>query len=201
MTESILAALASRKTVRARALVVFPMILLAAAGCSLLSDFGYQTEKANKLVLAANAALEDSRDRLSKNNPSLNEIDQASQAKTMSDFERLRSLAKETLPDIEKATQGYTDAAGKLDEASKLKLRDKYKEYLEVRGQAVRKGGELIETMAGMLAALVESNSPDDYQNRAAKLAQRIYELKKESEDLTAKANDIHEQNKEVFVK
>ena len=107
--------------------------------------------------------------------------------------------AKAIIANLEKARDGYTDAGNKFLEASKLKLQDKFKEYLDAKGQEMKKRGEMTGALIAEPQALIDSNNHTDYEKKASDATAKFQGLKKEADDLESKANKIYEENKSLF--
>src|ERR1051326_7841714 len=126
---------------KVRHVVLFCMLALAlgfAAACNF-----YETGKANKLVDAANAAIKDANDQSQKGTSQLEAMQSSvPQIEDEQGLEKARATAKEIITSLEKARDGYTEAGNKFLEASKLKLQDKFKEYLDFKGKEMKKRGE-----------------------------------------------------------
>src|SRR6266480_2799412 len=94
----------------------------------------YDTDKANKLVDEANIAIREANDNIDKGGNKLTDLDNAiPRVRSENDLERLRAVAKEIIPTIEKARDKFKEAGGKFEQASKLNLQDKFKEYLNAK--------------------------------------------------------------------
>jgi hypothetical protein len=173
------------------------MIVLA----SLLSACTvYETDKANKFVDEANVAITDANDKLEKGNGKLVELEKAvPDIETDEDLEKARGLAKESIPMLEKARDQYKAASGKFEDASKLKLQDKFKEYLDLKAKEMKKRSEIADQMLGEPQALIKSDSKQEYQKLVEELVAKIKVLRTDAEDLATKAEKIISDNKEIF--
>jgi F0F1-type ATP synthase membrane subunit b/b' len=179
---------------KARAVVLSCVLTLAlgfAAACNM-----YETDKANKLVDAANASIKDANDKANTGTTKLQEMETAvPQIEDEQELEKWRTEAKAIIANLEKARDGYTDAGNKFTEASKLKLQDKFKEYLDFKGKEMKKRGEMTDALIGEPRALIDG----DYQKKVADVTTKFQSLKKEAEDLESKADKILEENKAMF--
>ena len=98
-------------------------------GVVLACSFGDETEKANKLVNEGNAAIEQGKKYVADAEEKKSKMLQTPVAQLAD----ARTLAREAIRAYEQAEQKAKEAAGKFDEASKLKIGDKFKEYLSLK--------------------------------------------------------------------
>src|SRR5258708_565737 len=122
---------------------VMALLLLVAA--VLACSSGNETEKANKIGDEGNAAVEEGKkyyiDAEAKKEAMLQtNVRQLAEART---------LAKEAIAAYDKAEEKCKEAAKKYDEASKLKISDKFKEYLGIKVREYNKRAELCEAAKG----------------------------------------------------
>ena len=149
--------------VKAVGLICVLVLVVGLAGCKF-----YETDKANKLVDAANVSIKDANDRADKGTNKLQELETgALQAEDQEAWTKWQTEAKTIIADLEKARDSYTDAGSKFLEASKLKLQDKFKEYLDAKGNEMKvndvNGNET--TLAKIYDAYINSpitNTPAD---------------------------------------
>ena len=179
--------------------VVILCVCALALGFAAACNF-YETDKANKLVDAANTSIKDANDKAEKGINKLDELDTAvKQIEDEATLEKARATAKSIIADLEKAKDGFTDAGNKFEEASKLKLQDKFKEYLETKGKEMKKRGELAAALLSKPQALIDSTNQEDYQKKLEPVGAKVQSLQKEADDLAAKADKIYEENKAMF--
>src|SRR5689334_19421327 len=158
------------------------LVLGLAAGCKL-----YETDKANKLVDAANVSIKDANDRADKGANKLQELETAAMGDEDEEaWTQWQGEAKGIIADLEKARDGYTDAGNKFLEASKVKLQDKFKEYLGAKGNEMKKRGEMGAALIGEPQALIDTSNPHDFQAKATESIKKVQSLKKEADDLEA---------------
>jgi hypothetical protein len=160
----------------------------------------YETDKANKLVDEANVAITDANDKIEKGNGKLVELEKAvPDIEGEEDLEKARGIAKEAVPMLEKARDQYKAASGKFEDASKLKLQDKFKEYLDLKAKEMKKRSDIADQMLGEPQALIKSDSKQEYQKLVDELVAKLKVLRTEAEDLAVKAEKITADNKEIF--
>lgn len=176
---------------------VLALAMGLAAGCNF-----YETDKANKLVDAANVSIKDANDKAQNCPTRVEQLDDAvDKIEDEEGLAKLRDQAKALVADLQKGQDGYTDAGNKFLEASKLKLQDKYKEYLDAKGQEMKKRGEMCTTLTGVPQALIDSNTKEQYQQKAREAVVKYQSLQKEADDLEAKATKIFKENESIFRK
>jgi hypothetical protein len=160
----------------------------------------YETDKANKLVDAANAAITDANGNMQKGNSQLIEIEQAiPNIDSDSGLEAQRAKAKDVISLLEKARDKYKEAGGKFEDASKLKVQDKFKDYLDTKGKEMKKRGDLVAALLEEPQAFLASSNREDYNAKVPAIVNKVKDLKKEADDLAAKADKIHDDNKDIF--
>ena len=179
------------------ALLAFMLMAAFVLACSSL---GNETEKANKLVDEGNKLVEEG-----------NKLGEDAQAKfkeisdNMSDFpdnrEDLRQPSEELTEIIDKGSAKFREASKKFDEASKLKLDDKFKEYLSLKSQEFNKHAEHIEALKGIPQAIMDPAIKDGpaLNKKLTSVNTSVEKVGKEWKDLEAKANKVREDNKDKF--
>ena len=174
---------------------IMALFLLVAA--VLACSSGNETEKANKLVDEGNAAVNDvqtfATEGLEKNEKMLQT--------NVAELAEARTLAKESIAAFDKAETKCKQAAAKYGEASKLKISDKFKEYLGIKVKEFNKRAELMETAKATPQALIDSESRDSFISRAKENDAKIEKLRKEAEDLGAQAKKLEADNPDMFKK
>ena len=181
------------------ALLAFMLMVAFVLACSSL---GNETEKANKLVDEGNALVEEGnklgQDAAAKNKELFDNIEDFP-----SNREDLKKPAKELSDIIDKGTEKFRDAAKKFDEASKLKLDDKFKEYLSLKSQEFNKHADHIEALKGIPNAVMDESVKDlrALNTKITAVNQQVEKVGKEWKDLEAKADKVREENKDKFKK
>jgi len=98
-------------------------------GIVLACSVGYETEKANKLVAEGNAAIDEGKKYFADAEEKKTRMLQTD----VSHLADARAIAREAIREYEEAEQKAKEAAGKFEEASKLKLSDNFKQYLALK--------------------------------------------------------------------
>ena len=174
---------------------MFIALLLLIAVVLACSSGGNETEKANKLVDEGNSAVQEAK-------KDLTEAEQLKQKMLKTDVSHLddaRSTAKEAIAAYEKAEAKCKEAAAKYDEASRLKLNDKFKEYLTLKVKEYNKRVELVQTAKGVPQALIDSESRQGWITKANTVNERVDQLSKEADDIGAQAEKIQKDNPDIF--
>jgi len=175
---------------------LFTGLLLVAVvlACNKTAD---ETDKANKLVDEGNAVVQDGKKFLTDA-----EEKKATMLRTnVSQLAEARTLANESIRAYDQAEEKCKDAAAKYGEASKLKINDKFKEYLARKVKEYNKRAELGDTLKATPQALIESQSRSSFISRANAATEKAERLGKEADDLSAQAEKIQKDNPDSFKK
>ena len=170
------------------ALFVLVAAVLACSG-------GNETEKANKLVDEGNTAVKDGKQFVTEGEEKKQKMLQTNVA----ELAEARTLAKEAIAAYDKAEAKCKEAAAKYDEASKLKIGEKFKEYLGVKVKEYNKRAEILETAKGTPQALIDSESRTSFITRANENNEKVDKLSKEADDLAAQATKLEKDNPNMF--
>jgi hypothetical protein len=172
---------------------VMAVVLLIAA--VLACSSGNETEKANKLVDEGNSAVQEAKKHVTE----AEQLKQKMLANDVAHLEEARSTAKDAIAAYEKAEAKCKEAAAKYDEASRLKLNDKFKEYLALKVKEYNKRAELVQTAKGVPQALIDSESREGWIKKASSVNEKVTQLGKEADDLGAQADKIQKDNPDIF--
>ncbi len=175
------------------ALIALAVLLAFVLACNSSNDL----EQANKLVSEGNAAIDEGNklatDASAKNDKLFDGMTDDFEA----DKERLAPTAKEAVDGMTKSAEKYRDASKKFDEASKLKVDDKFKEYLSLKSQEFSKRAEQMDVAKGNAQAVLDSSDKASVIAKIGENKTRLEKLNKESDDLQAKADKIRADNKD----
>jgi len=174
------------------ALLALSLLIAIVLACS---SGGNETEKANKLVDEGNAAVQDAK-------KSITEAEDLKQKMLHTDVSQLaeaRATAKDAIAAYEKAETKCKDAAAKYDEASRMKLNDKFKEYLALKVKEYNKRGEMVAMAKGVPQALIDSESREGWVNKANEVNAKVDKLRQEADDIAAQADKIQKDNPDIF--
>ncbi|HXL80050.1 MAG TPA: hypothetical protein VN951_04165 [Pyrinomonadaceae bacterium] len=173
---------------------VMAMLLLVAAvlACSSMGD---ETEKANKLVNEGNAAVQEAKKYVTD----AEEKKQTMLQTKVAQLAEARALAKEVIAAYDKAEDKCKEAAKKYEEASKLKIKDKFKEYLALKVKEYNKRAEIVETAKGLPQGLLDSESRASFISRVNATNEKVDQLTKEADDIGAQADELQKDNPDSF--
>ncbi len=171
------------------ALLLLVGVVLA---CSAASD---ETTKANKLVDEGNAAVQEAKKYVTD----AEGLKQKMLQMDVSHLADARATAKEAIQAYDKAKEKCKDASKKYEEASKLKIKDKFKEYLALKVKEYDKRAELVETAKGTPQALIDAKTRSSFVGMANANNERVDRLSKEADDLAAQSEKLQKDNADIF--
>ncbi len=174
------------------AFLALSLLILVVLACS---SGGNETEKANKLVDEGNAAVQEAKKSISE----AEDLKQKMLHTDVSQLAEARATAKDAIAAYEKAEAKCKDAAAKYDEASRLKLNDKFKEYLSLKVKEYNKRGEMVATAKGVPQALIDSESREGWIKKANDVNDKVDKLRQEADDIAAQADKIQKDNPDIF--
>lgn len=159
-----------------------------------------ETEKANKLIAEANTAIDAG--NLSaiaagkKNDWIFQEIRDTTFA---DDKVRLKDAATETVSGFHQSAARFREAAGKFEEAGRLRVNDKFKEYLLLKSQEFNRNAAKMEAAAAIPQAVLDSDTIEQLRQRFNENKTRYEELEKEAKELADRAEKVRADNKDQF--
>jgi len=171
------------------------MLVAAVLACS----SGMETEKANKIGDEGNAAVAEAKKFYSDAEAKKDSMLQSKL--TRAGVAEARTLAKEAIASYDKAEEKCKEAAKKYDEASKLKISDKFKEYLGIKVREYNKRAELCEAAKGTPQALIDSESRSSFVGRANVNNGRVSQLLKDADEIAGQAKKLEADNPDMFKK
>ncbi len=167
------------------------LLLSAVLACSV----GDETSKANKIVQEGNAAVQEAK-------AFVTEAEELKQKMLQMDVAQLadaRATAKEAVTAYDKAKDKCKEASSKYEEASKLKIGDKFKEYLSFKVKEYDKRAELVETAKGTPQALIDSENRASFVEQANATNAKVEKLSKEADDFATQADKVQKENPDIF--
>jgi len=175
-------------------LAILTMIFIGLA-CS--SD---DTTKANEVVHDANKFVATANESVVKASTKYDEYEGKVDAiKNDKDLENVRALAKELLPLYDSMSENFTKAGAKFDEASKLKIKEKHKEYLETKAKEMKLRGEYSAELKKIPQALIDSSGEKAYRDAVSSIAEKVNKMTTEAKDLGEKATKIQTDNPDIM--
>jgi hypothetical protein len=173
------------------AVMALLILVVAVLACS----SGDETEKANKLVDEGNSAVKEAK----KHVADAEEKKQKMLKTPVAELEDARATAKEAIAAYDKAKEQCKEASKKYEEASKLKVKEKFKEYLTLKMKEWDKRAEVVETAKGTPQALIDSQSRESFISMANANNERVDRLNKEADDLAEQADKLQKDNPDIF--
>ncbi len=85
--------------------------------------------------------------------------------KGASDLEKARSVAKDLIKEYDIVIENFKKAADKFDEASKLKIKDKHKEYLELKAKEMKLRSDYTAEARKVPQTLIDSDSKSTFND------------------------------------
>ena len=184
-----------RTSVRNLAGTLFALFIVLGIGlaCSGTSD---ETDKANKLVDDGNSAVTDGKKFMTDAQEKITTMMGTEVPQHLSDA---RTLANEAIRLYGQAEDKCKAAASKYDEASKLKIDDKFKDYLATKVKEYNKRADLIEALKEVPQALIDAHDRNAFTSRANAANQKAESISKEADDLADQAEKIRKDNPNSF--
>lgn len=175
-----------------------PLLALAILVAAVLACSGgknNEVDKANKLVEEGNVAVQEAKKFVTEA-----EEKKSQMLKTpVSQLAQARVLAAESVAAYGRAKDKATEAARKYDEASRLKINEKFRDYLILKAKEYNKRAEVVETAKDTPQAVIESTNRSSFVIRANANNQKVAQLVKEADDLAAQADKLQKDNPDIF--
>lgn len=164
---------------------------------------GDETEKANTLVDEANKFVTDGNKNVTDAESKGTEFDaKVREVDSNDDQKKVTEFAdKELVPLYDKMKDNYQKAGEKFGEASKLKLNEKFKEYLDLKASEFKKRAEYAENLKNIPKTFASSKNEQEYQSAVKKDVEKAQQLLKEANELGEKATKIQTDNPTIFKK
>jgi hypothetical protein len=173
------------------------VLMLLAVGLACSGSGSEETDKANKLVDDGNAAITDGKKSMTDAQEKITTM----MGTDVKHLAEARTLASEAIRLYDQAEDKCKAAASKYDDASKLKIDDKFKDYLATKVKEYNKRAELIEALKAVPQALIDAQSRDAFTSRASAANQKAESLGKDADDLATQADKIQKDNPNSFKK
>lgn len=169
---------------------------------SLISACGMldETTEANKIVAEANVEIVKNNAQVMQSNALFTQLFNTGLASV--DGDNLEDYKKENKAkfdefiklsgDMDKTSN---DLISKFDQASKLKLNEKYKEYLVLKSQEYKKRQELDKLVVPFINSFLEAKDVDKINGQIGEYNEKSTAIKKEIDDLGNKADKVVKDN------
>jgi hypothetical protein len=170
-------------------------LLLAAPGCKYFSKATTdQTKDANKLQ-------EEADQLAAKVDGAYNQATQKEDAiKAEKKAKTREQLNNEETAIFDQATADAKAAADKYEQASKLKIDETYKKYLDLRAQLMRKEGAHLAALKELPSARKDTSlKGKTLRDKQSDIKTRSDKLKKEVDDLKVQAEKMQKENGDKF--
>jgi hypothetical protein len=174
-------------------LLTLALLLAFVLACNMSNE----TDAANKLVADGNAAINEGNKLATDAGAKNDQIFDGMGGDFEADKEKFTATAKEVVDGLTKSAAKYREASKKFEEASKLKIDDKFKEYLTLKSQEFSKRAEQMDIGKGNAQALLDSSDGPSMMAKINANKPKLETLSKESADLETKAEKIRSENKE----
>lgn len=159
-----------------------------------------ETDEANKMIEAGNAAVTEGNKLLLEANSKNDKLfDSVSPEQYLEQRDSLKSTAQESADGFEKSAAKYREASTKYDQASKLKIHEKLKEYLTAKSQEFAKRAEQADAAKGNPKAFMDSKDEEALLKSINDNKERIEKLEKDAAELAEKSSKIQQENKNIF--
>ena len=163
---------------------------------------GGQTNEANKLIDEANALVDKSRPLTDKVDNLINDLlgSKMTQAEDINEYKTDNKAKFDEIVSVaEEAEKNLSEAAGKLEQASKMPIGEKFKEYISIKAQEFRKRAERQKETAAFIKAFLAENDVSKANQIIADNNKKDADIRKEANDLGEKARKIEKDNPGLF--
>lgn len=174
----------------------------AAMTLSVACGLGGQIDEANKLVDEANAIIKSYNEDSIKSGKLVSDL-LGENLKNADDVEEYKKDNKAKFDELvslnAKLEKSGAEATSKFDQASKLKLDDKFKEYLTLKVQEMNKRGDVDKQTSAFVKAFLDTKDVDKINNLISDYNKKSADTQKEADDIMNKADKITKDNPSVF--
>lgn len=183
-------------TTRKLLAAVILALLVAAPGCKyFIKASEDQIKEANKLQEEADqlaAKVDDAHNQTTQKEDAIKAEKKAKTRQQLNDEET--AIYDQAIADAKAAAEKY-------DQASKLKVDEKYKQYLDLRAQLMRKVGAHLSALKELPTARKDTSRQGQrtLRDKQADIKTRADKLKKEVDDLKAQADKMQKENGDKF--
>jgi hypothetical protein len=176
------------------------VILLAVVSFGIACDG--QLDEANKLVNEANALITKSNEATNKANALTTEL-LGNNLAQVEDLEKHKADNKAKFDELIKlnaeAEKGKAEASAKFEQVSKMNVDAKFKEYNSLKAQEMKKAAEIDKADGDFVKAFLAEKDDEKMMGLITDSNKKSADMKKESDDLKAKAEKIVKDNPNIF--
>ncbi len=178
-------------------LAALAVLAIIVTGLACSSD---DTGKANELVAEANKFVTEANKAASDATSKGGEYDKkVDNVKNDDDLKAARDFGKEMTKLYTSMEENFKKASEKFDEASKLKVNEKFKEYLETKAKEMKNRSETATEMKKIPKALDDAANEKAYRDALQDLVPKIQKMTKESQEIGDKADKIVKDNPTII--
>ncbi len=172
------------------------VLILIGLACS----DGMETEKANGIIAEANKFITTANENVEKSSKKYEEyVKKVDGIKSNDEVDKVRDFGKELFPLYDAMSENFKKASEKFDEASKLKVNPKYKEYLETKAKEMKLRSDFSAELKKIPQALIDTKTKQDYEKERDKINENIKKMTAEAKELGDKADKIQKDNPDVI--
>ena len=161
-----------------------------------------QINEANKLVDEGNAIVQKNNATSVKAGDMFNDLMGANlvQADDLAEYKAAnKAKFDELLTMYDQLEKGGNEAAGKFEQASKLKAGDKFQEYAGLKAQEFKKRAEIDKASGAFLKAFLAEKDVEKADQQIIDFNKKNGDMGKEADGIKAKAEQIVKDNPSVF--
>lgn len=158
-----------------------------------------QIDEANKLIDASNKKVVEAADLLGKTTKD-SETLLAGDIEDLKEFKaKNEAKAKEIMANYDKCGGMYKAAAKDFDDAGKLKLDDKLKSYVALKGKQLTKTGEYVAALKGGVQVFISAEDVEAFEKQIGDYKTKTEALEKEIDALNEQVKKFEADNKDVI--
>ena len=181
-------------------ILVILMILVVGFACSKSMVDSGDTTKVNKIIDEANNFITTANEKVKESEKKFGELEtKIEDIKSNKKFEDATKSAKELFPIYDAADENFKKAAEKFEEAAKLKIHEKHREYLNAKAQEMKRRADHALENKKIPQAFVDSKLKTQYETDRERIKKDADKIIKEAKDLAEKAEQIRKENPDVI--
>ncbi len=179
----------------------FAAFLVAAAIAVIGIGCNASMNEANKLVDEANVAIKKANENSTKGADIIKAV--FGKLSDVEDFDAFKTENKTKIDELtkllESSSKDYGDAGSKFEAASKLDVSAKFKEYLGLKGQEIKKRSEHEKATLDFVKAFQGESEAEKIDTLVGDFNKKSADIIKEADDLSKKAEQIVKDNPNDF--
>lgn len=182
---------------------IWAVVLAGIVSLGLACDSA-QIDEANKLVDEGNVIINKTNELVTKQEALIKDLlgENMLQAE---DLEKYKNDNKTKFDELiglcDQAEKGGNDAAAKFEQASKVKVGEKFQEYAGLKGQELKKRAEIDKATGVFVKAFLAEKDPEKADSLITDYNKKSEDMRKEADGLMTKADQIVKDNPTVFKK